>query len=186
MSLIHYQPGGGIQIVGSSKGSGPPGPQGPAGIGVIDCYISAYSTSSQVFTDGGTAPTTVLHQATSIALNASLSGGSIQVVNAGVYKILFSIQFFGVSGNGKFTVFLKINGAVVPNSATTTSFKNGDEGVITVEYIEVVPANGIISFAAYTSGGVVDVFYTPATTVGGQPVPAGPGIITDVYRLASI
>jgi hypothetical protein len=202
MFLIHYRPGGGYHVVGTSREgpsgptgptgptgpSGPTGPTGPTGAtgptGGTDTYISAYSTSSQQFIDGGTAPVDITHDSVAISANASLSGGNIKVSINGVYKILFSAQYKGIGGNGKLVIFVKKNGTPIPYSGTTTRFNNNEEGVITVELLEQLVINDVISIAAYATGGTVDLFYTPATTIGGLPVPACPGIITDVFRIA--
>jgi hypothetical protein len=104
---------------------------------------------------------------------------SFEVANTGVYKLLYSVQFLGTSGNGEVAVWLVVNGTAVGNSSTYTAFKNNDEGVITCEYIVGLQAGDTWSWGVETIGADVDLVVIPAT----MTIPLCPSIITNAYRL---
>lgn len=165
---------------GCGESAGPTGPIGPTGAaGGTDAYISAYSTLSQTVQDSGTIQT-ISHQSAFYSSNIVLSNNRFVVCNDGLYKILYSAQYLGNNG-GRLTIWLNNNGANVPYSSTTTAYKQNEEGVITVEYIERISAGNYIALQATTVGSGTATLFVSASN---GSIPAGPGIITDIYRIA--
>jgi hypothetical protein len=103
---------------------------------------------------------------------------AFQVADTGVYKLLYSVQFIGRS-NGQIAVWLVVNGNAIANSSTYTAFKNGDEGIITCEYITALNAGDVWGWNAEALGGPVDLTVLPPTLT----IPLCPAIITNAYRL---
>jgi hypothetical protein len=128
------------------------------------------------------APVPVLHYNTTLSNLITPVGpppySQFQVTNSGVYKLLYSIQFEGTS-NGQLAVWVVVNGNPVANSSTYTAFKNGDEGIITCEYIVSLNANDVWEWNCEAVGGSVDLAVIPAT----PSIPLAPSIITNAYRL---
>jgi len=84
---------------------------------------TAYSTADQALTAGTVA--VVRHDVAdfSYGIMTNLGAGTYFMVPAtGVYKIIPSLQCLG-AGNGTLTIFLRVNGANVANTATRTAFK---------------------------------------------------------------
>jgi hypothetical protein len=104
-----------------------------------------------------------------------------QVPDTGIYKIIPSVQLLGVN-NGAITVWIKVNGSNVPDTATLTHYKNGDEMVITCEYLLDLNTNDQVQVWCLATTNTA-INYIAA---GGSPpndYPAAPGIITNMYRL---
>lgn len=160
--------------------AGPTGPLGPTGPATgTDSYISAYSTLSQTITDSGVV-FTLSHDATFYSSNITLTSNRFYVTYTGLYKILYSAQYIG-NNSGKLKIWLNNNGNNVPFSSTLTSFKQSDEGVITVEYIERISAGNYVELqATNTTGASATIFVTASS----GSIPASPGMITDIFRIA--
>jgi hypothetical protein len=146
-----------------------------------ETLISAYSTTIQTIT----APTPILHDGISIsnlinpATPAPGFSGFVPTYT-GIYKAMYSIQFLGITGNDTLIVWAVVNGTAVADSATYTAFKNNDTGVIVTELIVPLNAGDVFEWYAATQGGTpVDIqYYAPV-----PPIPAAPGIITNMYKL---
>jgi hypothetical protein len=104
-----------------------------------------------------------------------------QVTDTGVYRWISSVQYLGTSGNGLLCIWAAINGNPIADSATITSHKNGDTGVVTVEIIIGMNAGDVFEWYAIerTGGAGVDIMVYGAS----GPVPLAPGIITTAFRL---
>ena len=170
---------------GPTGPTGPSGPTGPTGPTPTETYISADNSSTTQTITAGT-PTLIDHYNVSLSNGISASPPAttpfqaFEVANTGVYKLLYSVQFLG-DGNGEVAVWLVVNGNAVGNSSTYTAFKNGDEGVITCEYIVELQAGDTWSWGVEAIGSNVDLVVIPAT----MTIPLCPSIITNAYRLRS-
>jgi hypothetical protein len=145
-------------------------------------FITAYSDIDQAIT-GGTAAN-VQHTQSNLSNGIDLvtgTGSYFQVHKSGIYKIIPSVVFLG--GNPKDTLFiwLKVNGVNVPDSATATKYANGDEGVITTEYILQLQKEDTIQIWAFVAGGSTATIKTIAANA---TYPRTPGIITNMYALS--
>lgn len=189
MSLIQYRPGGGVHYVGSSKAGtpgpqGPTGPTGPAAIVYTTNYASAHSTSDQPFTAG--IAQNVKHNVVSLSNGITVTTGAnsyFQVPSIGVYKIIPSVQMLG-SNNGTITIWIKVNGITVPDTATLTHYKTGDESIITCEYLLALNANDQVQVWAVSTTTTFTINYIAAGGTPPNDYPAAPGVITNMYQIA--
>jgi hypothetical protein len=107
---------------------------------------------------------------------------SIEVVDAGVYKVLSSVQF-NKTGGGTDVVdmFPSINGTPVPNSATKLSINQNQEDIMTVEWFLSIPAGGFVSIVLYSP--IANDIQALAASAS-LSVPAIPSVITTILRIA--
>jgi hypothetical protein len=119
---------------------------------------------------------------TPVGMTCALPSSSIQIINAGVYKVLASIQCDNTSGGGTddLEMWCDINGTAVPNSATRVAINLNQETVMTVEWFLNIGAGDNVSVVAYAAVSGLQVLALPAS----PPVPAVPSIITTVLRIA--
>jgi hypothetical protein len=149
-----------------------------------ETFITAdNSNTTQTITAGS--PTLIDHYNVSLSNGISASPPAttpfqaFEVATSGTYKLLYSVQFLGTSGNGEIAVWLVVNGSPVVNTSTYTAFKNGDEGVITCEFIVQLTAGDTWSWGVETIGSNVDLVVIAPTL----SIPTCPAIITNAYRL---
>ncbi len=157
------------------------GPTGPPGVTLTSTYISAYSTVDQTLS---ASPTGISHQGVFGSNGITLTPPSTQfnIATTGTYKVLYSMQYLGTSGNGTIAVFFKKNGNNIADSSTYTKYNNNDEGLITAEFIFDLTAGDTLEvFGATTGGGTASIDYIAAV---GSTIPAAPGIVTNIYRIA--
>ncbi len=141
---------------------------------------TAYSTSDQVLTAGTAA--LVLHDTIPFSYGITTGSSTFVVPTAGVYKIIPSLQCLG-AGNGDLTIWIKVNGSNVSDSATRTAFKQNDEIVITCEYLLQLNAGDSIQVWALSSAANCTVDYISAGGSGANAYPAAPGVITNIYKI---
>ena len=168
---------------GDTGFTGPTGDPGSAGSSYTETFITAdNSNTSQTITAG--TPTLIDHYAVPLSNRISASPPattpfqSFEVTDAGTYKLLYSVQFLA-DGNGEIAVWLVVNGSPVVNTATYTAFKNGDEGVITCEFIVALASGDTWSWGVEAIGSNVDLEVIAPTL----SIPVAPAIITNAYRL---
>ena len=153
-------------------------------VSAVQCDVksvaTAFSTSDQLLTNGTAAR--VAHDTVPFTYDILIAGGTFTVLTAGVYKIIPSLQYLG-GGNGTVTIWLKVNGANVPNSATVTAFKNNDEGVITCEYLLELNGHDNIEVWALALGANCQVNYIAGDGTPPNTYPAAPGVITNIYKI---
>ena len=179
-------PAGSTGAQGPTGAAGDTGATGPAGTGGVpptETFLTAdNAVATQTITPGS--PIAIDHYNVSLANGitafppATVPFQSFQVADTGVYKLLYSVQFLGAS-NGELAVWLVVNGNAIANSSTYTAFKNGDEGIITCEYITALNAGDVWGWNAEALGGSVDLAVIPPTVT----IPNCPAIITNAYRL---
>lgn len=175
--LFRYTPGVGrvaaIDCCGTSGTSSP----------TATC-ATAFSTSDQTLAHGTAA--VVAHDTVPFSYGITVTTGSdakFTVSATGVYKIIPSIQYVGNNGNAGITIWLRVNGTDVANTSTYTVVKNGEEGVITCEYLLEMNAGDNVQICAIAKTQNVIVNYIEAGASPGYPYPAAPGIITNMYRI---
>ncbi len=159
-------------------------------VAAIDCgtnltgtCATAFSTSSQTLIAGTCA--NIAHDTSPFSYGiTSVMGvnGYFQVPATGIYKIIPSLQVLS-AGNGKISIWMKVNGVNVPDSATLTLFKNNEEGVITCEYLLSLNAGDQIQVWALAQSANCNIHYIAAGGSGVNAYPAAPGIITNIYRI---
>jgi hypothetical protein len=193
MSLIQYRPGGGSGVVGTTKGASGIGPMGPTGATgatgptatvYTTNYASAYSTSDQPFT--ANIAQNVRHDVVSMSNGITVTTGAngfFKVPSTGIYKIIPSVQMLG-SNNGSITIWIKVNGTTLSDSATLTHYKTGDESVITCEYLLSLSANDEVQIWAVATTTTFNINYIPGGGVAPNDYPAAPGVITNMYQIA--
>lgn len=192
--LYRYIPGVG-KVASSVPGiQGPTGPQGVPGIqgptgptstvpGPTETCATAFSTVDQPLVAGTAA--NVVHSTVPFSYGITVvtgANGYFQVPASGVYKIIPSLQILG-GGNGRVIIWIKVNGENVPDSATLTLFKNGEESVVTCEYLLELTANDQLQIWAITAAANGSVEYHNAGGSGVNAYPAAPGVITNMYRI---
>lgn len=161
-------------------------------VAAIDCGVgtsvtgtcaTAFSTADQSLTAGTVA--LVLHDTVPFSYGITTTtgaGGSFTVPTTGVYKIIPSLQCLG-AGNGDMTIFLKVNGSNVADSATRTAFKTNDEVVITCEYLLELNGGDSVQVWALASSANCTIDYIAGGGVAPNTYPAAPGVITNIYRI---
>lgn len=179
--------GAASQVTGPT---GPEGPTGPAGGGTggtppTETYVNAYSINTQTI---GATPDPIYHDVISLSNNILPYGPAplpfsftgFTVTETGVYRFAYSIQFLGSGPSDLLVIYGAVNGNPIADSATYTTAKNGETGVVFTEVIVGMNAGDNFEwYAVDRTGGTVDIFYYSAS--GG--VPAAPGIITTAFRL---
>ena len=151
--------------------------------GLTSTCATAFSTADQPLVAGTAA--NVAHDTVPFSYGITVvtgASGYFQVPATGVYKIIPSLQILG-GGNGKVTIWIKVNGVNVADSATLTLFKNGEESVITCEYLLELNANDQLQVWAITAAANGSVEYHAGGGSGANAYPAAPGVITNMYRI---
>lgn len=175
--LFRYTPGVGRVAAIPCCGTG-------TGSSTTSTTASAFSTSTQTLVAGTAA--NIAHNTTSFSYGGLTvvtgATGYFQVPAAGVYKFIPSIQF-KAAGNGKLTVWIKVNGTNVANTATLLNAPNNSEGVFTTEFLLELNANDQVQFWGLATSFNLDVLYIAAGGLGADAYPAAPGVITNVYRI---
>lgn len=144
---------------------------------------TAFSTSDQSLSVGTAA--NIAHDTVPFSYGIRTTtgaNGGFTVPAAGVYKIIPSVQFLS-GGNGNLTVWIKVNGVNVSNSSTLTLAKNGEEGVITCEYLLDLNAGDFVQVWGIAQSAGMTVNYIAGGGSGADAYPAAPGIITNMYRI---
>jgi hypothetical protein len=116
---------------------------------------------------------------TNISQGVSVQSNSqITLANSGTYSITFSAQVLASGGQDTFWMWLKKNGVNVSNSATKLIAKNGEESVMTVEYIVEADANDYYEIVYQNLSGNARLLYEAAS----GNIPATPSIIVSVKQ----
>jgi hypothetical protein len=116
---------------------------------------------------------------TNISQGVSVQSNSqITLANSGTYSITFSAQVLASGGQDTFWMWLKKNGVNVSNSATKLIAKNGEESVMTVEYIVEADANDYYEIVYQNLSGNARLLYEAAS----GNIPAIPSIILSVKQ----
>lgn len=148
-------------------------------------YGSFSSTQTFVLAPG--VPTALVYDTKDIAsttgVNVLFPSPSIQVTDAGVYKVLSSIQCDSTGGNQILTAYPAVNGTPVPNSATQLLVGNIGAVCLTVEWFLQLNANDSVEILLYDPAGGGRALAIPAV-VGPPPIPAIPSVITTILRIA--
>jgi len=157
---------------------------GTSGSSVTATCATAYSVVDQTLAHGTAA--IVAHDTVPFSYGITVTTGAnarFTVGATGVYKIIPSLQYVGNNGNAGITIWLKVNGTNVADSSTYTVVKNGEEGVITCEYLLELNAGDYVQVAALATTQNVIVNYIAGGGSGANAYPAAPGIITNMYRI---
>ena len=174
--LFRYTPGvGRVAAIDCCGGSGG---------GVTSTTATAFSTSSQTLVAGTAA--NIAHDTVPFSYGGITvvtgANGYFRVPTTGVYKIIPSIQYLA-SGNGKLTVWIKVNGNNVTNSATLLDAPNNSQGVFTTEFLLELNAGDQVQIWGLATSFNMNVAYIAAGGSGANAYPAAPGIITNMYRI---
>jgi hypothetical protein len=137
-----------------------------------------YSTQTQTLAGGVSGSATYNNTGTTYGVTV-VSSSRLTVENAGVYSITFSAQLKGDGGQDTIFMWLKKNGTNVADTATKSIVKNGEEIVMTVEYIVEAAASDYYEIAWQNLNGDGDLLYEAAS----GNIPAIPSIITTVKQV---
>ena len=170
---------------GATGPTGATGATGATGPYYTSIYASAYSTADQTITPG-TASNIAYDMAgiSSGIIVTTGASGYFTILETGIYKFIYYAQVLG-SGNGGISIWLKIDGANVPDTTTFTLFKNGEETIISTEYLLSLTANQQVQVWATSIGSACTINYIEPGGTAPNDYPAAPGIITNIYRIAS-
>jgi hypothetical protein len=160
-------------------------------VAAVDCgspnptetCATAFSTVSQTLTSGSAA--NIAHDTVPFSYGITVTTGAnsaFVVQSAGIYKIIPSVQVLS-AGNTSVTIWIKVNGTNVANSATLTLAKNNEEGIVTTEYLLPLNAGDSVQVWAITGAANCTVNYIPGGGLAPDDYPAAPGIITNMYRI---
>lgn len=119
--------------------------------------------------------------ASTTGVNVLFPDSKITVTDAGVYKVLASLQANKTTGGvGELDMYPVVNGTPVPNSATKLEVNQNTELVMTVEWFLDLQANDDVEIVLYSPNDGMEALAVPASA----PVPAIPSIITTILRIA--
>ena len=150
---------------------------------ITSTCATAYSTSDQLLIAGTAA--NITHDTVPFSYGITVVtgvNGYFQVPNTGIYKIIPSVQHLA-AGNGSLTIWIKVNGVNVADSATFTLTKNNEEGIITTEYLLSLNANDQVQIWGLAGAANTTVNYIAAGGSAPDDYPAAPGIITNMYQI---
>lgn len=159
-------------------------------VAAVECGTSPTATCTTAFSTvdqslvAGTAAN-IAHDTVPFSYGITVTTGAnaaFVVPSTGVYKIIPSVQFLS-GGNGSLTIWVKVNGSNVANSATLTLAKNGEEGIITCEYLLELNMNDSVQVWALAQSANMSINYIAGGGSGANAYPAAPGIITNMYRI---
>jgi hypothetical protein len=107
------------------------------------------------------------------------SNSQITFANSGTYSITFSAQILADGGQDTVRLWLKKNGTNVPNTTTKLIAKNGEETVMTVNYVVDAIANDYYEVVFETVSGDGTLLFEPAS----GNYPAVPSIILTAVQV---
>lgn len=144
---------------------------------------TAFSTVDQSLTAGTAA--NIAHDTVPFSYDIAVATGAnsyFEVPATGIYKIIPSVQYLS-AGNGSVVIWIKVNGINVPDSSTITLYKNGEEGIITCEYLLNLNSFDRVQVWALARMANCVINYIEAGGSGANAYPAAPGVITNMYRI---
>lgn len=121
--------------------------------------------------------------ASTTGVNVLVPDSKITVSDAGVYKVLTSIQCDSTSGLQTLTCYVSVNGTPVPNTASQVIVNINTQTLMTVEWFLGLSANDDVEVVLYDPVGGGQAVAFPAV-VGPPAIPAIPSIITTLLRIA--
>jgi hypothetical protein len=107
------------------------------------------------------------------------SNSRITLANSGTYSITFSAQIKADGGQDTIWMWLKKNGSNVANTSTKLIGKNGEETVLTVNYVVDAVANDYYELAWENLNGHADLLFEGAS----GNYPAIPSVIITVTQV---
>lgn len=170
--IVNIQGGGGVGATGAT------GPTGAGG--ALGYWGSFWSTEDQIAVTAGTEYQITYNNTDSDSNGVSISNGSrINFANAGVYSIIYSVQF--VNENNQIqdaNIWLKKNGSNVDDSDSKWSVVERHGGVDghaigSVNYVLKLNAGDYLELAWQTTDPDLSIQYLPAV----PPAPSIPSII---------
>ena len=108
------------------------------------------------------------------------SGSAVVIQDAGTYRVLTSVQFSTPTGNPNAELFLLVNGTPFANSNSINSLKNGDNTILTVEFLLTVGVGTTIGLGLTRTGTGSTTF---TTLPSAPPIPASPAVVFTVQRV---
>lgn len=136
-------------------------------------------------------PWVIRYTTTDGANGATLQTGingptELKVLLPGIYEVTASLQMLNTGGGGAtITFWLRLNGANVPNSASSIEMGNNNNRTLPfVPIILPLAANDYVEWVILSTGGNTSVEAFPA--VAGPPaVPAIPSVIASIKRIGA-
>ena len=148
-------------------------------------YASFYSSTTQPLANG--AETILTYDAQSIGTGglAPIGGAfpttGFEVVNAGVYMFVFSIQVDRTaSGSGAFQAYVKVGGVAVPDTNTQIIVNQSIQTLSTCEFVLPLIAGATVEVGCWSNSVGQRALAVPIS--GTTPV-AIPSIISNIYCL---
>jgi hypothetical protein len=173
--IVAYPPFSGYNATGAGGG----------GTGLLGSIAQFSDTTDQTLVAG--TPLVVSFNTTDYASGGIgvVAGTQLTVSNAGVYRFDISLQMLNSGGGGSIiTIWPRINGTNVPNSAS--SIEMGNNNNRTLPYVPILLpmlAAQYVEWVVLATGVNTSIEHFPAV-VGPPAVPAVPSVIAGVYRLA--
>lgn len=150
-------------------------------------YGSFYDDTTQTVTSGQIAAMKYNHTVNSNNVSIGLDGSSnptkIVFTNAGVYNIQFSAQVYRASGgnDAKVSIWLRVDGVDVPNSATHITLKANSNYVVAAWNFFQEVTNTQYAQIMWSQDDTISLLHEAADTV--LPHPAVPSVILTVNRV---
>lgn len=152
----------------------------------VPAYGSFVSNTQQIVVPNNT-NIPITHDLTLLSAGVVAVGPApfslIQVAEAGIYKISYSVQLDQtMGGNNPINIFPVVNGTPVTdsNSQMIVSGQN-DESLLICEYLLQLPAGAQVGWVMNGLGTVV--LQTFPAVGGANPIPQTPSVITTIYRV---
>ena len=147
-------------------------------------YGSFSSTEDQTVTGANT--TTVLtYNTTEAASQTYYSGGRIYVQATGIYRVLYTIQCDTSSGGSQSVrIWLRKNGAVIPNTTSFFTIANTGENIAACESYVSLLFGDYIEVAFQSSDANMTAEAIPAGGIPPNNYPLAPSIITNINKIA--
>lgn len=149
-------------------------------------YASYSSSQTQVINPAYPvlAPLPLVYDTPDIApvgIISALPSSDIEVLSAGTYKVLASVQLDRTNGGRSvIDMYLALNSNPVPNTASKLDINQNQENLMTIEWFITLAQNDKISVVLYSTDNGDRALAVSAS----PPVPAIPSIITTILRIA--
>jgi len=150
-------------------------------------FPSAYASYSSTQTQPMTANTVLpiiydTEDVPPILISCPIPDSEISVANAGLYKVLTSVQLNRTNaGNSTIVVFPRIDGVAVANSASKININQQEEDIITIEWFLSLGGKPL-QICVFSTDNNDECLAVSADIPNG--IPAVPSIITTILRIA--
>ena len=175
----------GIRPIKGHKGPrgavGAPGPPGPTPTAIL---LSAVNVNGTTCPAGVQTPILFTLVEFSNGITISTPSADAVVGTTGTYTYNFSLQLKSSAGNTDAVVWLEVNGISHPYSSSYIHVKSADYTIITLVYLLALNAGDAVRIVLQPTTQTVLCQTVPAAPGAPQPIPAGPGVVLNMFKLS--